>query len=601
MDSVRYYLALMLVVFTPPAILFWFSIHPLIRFWRRVGPRLTLAIHYALLLLMAGGLFLVRKPLLTVEFGTSPLLIALAVPIFVLAVVLRFKFGKHLRARILKGLPELAPEKYGSRLLNEGIYSRIRHPRYVQVLLALLAYAMVANYLATYILLALSTIWILLLVPIEEKELRDRFGAEYEAYCARVPRFIPRRQDGQPAIGPVAPEERIDILDILRGFALFGILAANMRAFNLPYEAYMAPWAVFHSVPDRVVQALVDTFISGKFITIFAFLFGVGFAIQMDRAASRGARFLSFYAGRLGLLLLIGLAHGLLLWWGDILAVYAAIGFLLLLFRKRKQQTLLIWTISVSLLPLLMMVVFLVLAQLGIRTPAPPDPTKEILERSIRIYSQGAWPEIQRQRLHDWILINRTFIFSVAWILPRFLFGLYVWRSGFIHRLASQRDLLRRICLWGLILGALGNAAGTAIMNVYEPKFSKPDLPLVAAQALYLVAVPLLSASYAAGIALFSMSGGWLRLRRWFQAVGRTALSNYLLQSVVCTMLYYSYGLALFGKVGAALGLIPTALIYAAQLPLSGWWLARFRFGPVEWLWRSLAYGKLQPMRLRAG
>ncbi|MEK7403614.1 MAG: isoprenylcysteine carboxylmethyltransferase family protein [Acidobacteriota bacterium] len=193
MDRVRYYLALLLVVFTPPAILFWFSIHPFIRFWRRVGPRLTLAIHYALLLLMAGGLYLVRKPLLTAEFGTSPFLIALAVPVYVLVVALRFKLGKHLRARILTGLPELAPEKYERRLLTEGIYSRIRHPRYVQVFLALLAYAMAANYLAGYVLLALSALWILLLVRIEEKELRDRFGAEYEAYCARVPRFIPRR------------------------------------------------------------------------------------------------------------------------------------------------------------------------------------------------------------------------------------------------------------------------------------------------------------------------------------------------------------------------------------------------------------------------
>jgi len=398
---------------------------------------------------------------------------------------------------------------------------------------------------------------------------------------------------------PVSGAERIGAVDILRGFALFGIIAANMRGFNYPAEAYLAPHVIAYSLPDRIAQTLVDVFISGKFITIFACLFGIGFAIQMDRAASRGARFGRFYSRRLFILLLLGLGHGLLLWWGDILAPYALTGFLLLLFRKRRQKTLLIWAIALSLAPAALLAGFAVLSSYGIQMPAPPDPTREVLDSSVRIYSQGAWLEIQQKRVEDWIMLNKgALFFWVGFVLSRFLFGLWLWRTGFIQRIASEQALLRRVCVWGIFIGVVGNVAGTAILLIYESQFSKPDVPLVVAQAILTVAVPLLSAGYAAGIALFSVNGGWRWLLRGFDAIGRTALSNYLLQTVLCTTLFYSYGLALFGKVGPLLGLVPTAAIYAFQLWASAWWVDRFRFGPVEWLWRSLAYARFQPMRL---
>jgi uncharacterized protein len=398
-------------------------------------------------------------------------------------------------------------------------------------------------------------------------------------------------------MGPVTERERVDVIDVLRGFALFGILAANMRAFNSPAEVYSAPLAMWTAGFDRFAQGLIGTFISGKFITTFSVLFGLGFAIQMDRAAARGAGFLSFYSRRLAVLLLLGLAHGVLLWYGDILATYALLGFLLLLFRKRQQKTLLIWIVALHAVLLVMLVAFLVLARFGISTPAPPDPTAESIQHSVRVFSQGAWLEIQRQRLHDWLGINATLIFSVMWVLPRFLFGLWLWRSGFLGDLPSRKAFLRKLFLWGTALGVAGNAVATVIVHTFDPRMSKPDLPGLIAQTLSMVSVPLLSGGYAAGIALFTMSGACQWLHRAFAAIGRTALSNYLLQSVICTTLYYSYGFALFGKVGPAYGLIPTLLIYAAQLPLSLWWLRRCRFGPAEWLWRSLTYGKAQPLR----
>ena len=192
MNAVRYWVALYIVAFVPGAFLFWFSIHPFVRFWRRVGPRRTLAIHYVLILFLAAAIFTARRPLLAVEFGTNPVLIAAAVPLFAIAAALRIVLSKHLKTRVLTGLPELAPDAYGSRLLMGGIYARIRHPRYAQMVLVLLAFALFTNYLATYVVFLLALVVVFPLTRIEERELRERFGAEYEAYRARVPRFLPR-------------------------------------------------------------------------------------------------------------------------------------------------------------------------------------------------------------------------------------------------------------------------------------------------------------------------------------------------------------------------------------------------------------------------
>jgi protein-S-isoprenylcysteine O-methyltransferase Ste14 len=192
MRTVRYYLALLLLSSVPPAFLFWFSIHPFIRFWRALGPRFTLAIHYIAAFALAGMIAGFGRPLLSVEFGTNSILIGLALPLLAISAVLRKRLSKQLRFGVLTGLPELAPERHKIPLLTEGIYARIRHPRYVQALLVTAAYALFCNFLATYILLLSLVLVLYLIVLIEERELRDRFGAEYDAYCARVPRFIPR-------------------------------------------------------------------------------------------------------------------------------------------------------------------------------------------------------------------------------------------------------------------------------------------------------------------------------------------------------------------------------------------------------------------------
>jgi protein-S-isoprenylcysteine O-methyltransferase Ste14 len=192
MDSVRYYLALIIVVTFPPGILFWFIVHPMIHFWRRLGTILTYVVVGLISLVIAWGLLLVRGPLLSTQFGTSYWLWIPAILLYIGAIWVEVQCRRHLKLRILVGIPELKPDASGGKVLTEGIYSKIRHPRYVAIMLTLLAWALVVNYLTVYLLCPLMWLGLIIVVRMEEKELLERFGEDYRRYSMAVPRFVPR-------------------------------------------------------------------------------------------------------------------------------------------------------------------------------------------------------------------------------------------------------------------------------------------------------------------------------------------------------------------------------------------------------------------------
>ena len=397
-------------------------------------------------------------------------------------------------------------------------------------------------------------------------------------------------------VGPVAPPERIQVLDILRGLALFGIIAANMRAFNTPMPAYFDVSLMWNQGLDRVVQALINTFISGKFITLFSFLFGIGFAVQVGRAEAKGARPGSFYPRRLLILMLLGLAHGFLLWSGDILAPYALYGFLLLLFRKRRQKTVLIWAAACYVWPLFMSLLLLAATSAGVRMPMPPPATPADLERTIAAYSTGSYAQMFSERLKELAMLWAGVVFYYPRVFGIFLLGLYTWRSGVIQNLSAHVPRLRAWRLWGLVIGLAGNAVWVTIYQIWHLNPFKPSPLGVIADLASGAGVPALSLCYASTVALLALRSDWVKRLEPFAAVGRTALSNYLMQTVLCTTLYNNWGFGLYGAVGPALGLVPTVLIYGCQVVLSQWWVRRFLFGPMEWFWRTLTYGRRQPM-----
>ena len=202
MDPIRYFVALILVISLPPLFLYWLLIHPLVNFWRGKGIGFTYGVVLTIIVTGMVGLFSMRHFLLAFDFGTSYLLIGLGVLCLALAGSMRFALHKQLTLKTLLGLPEIAPDRYPRRLMTEGIFARIRHPRYVQLLLALFGYSVIANYLASYLAVFLWAPGLYLIVILEEKELRAHFGEAYEEYCRRVPRFLPKLSETAAANPP---------------------------------------------------------------------------------------------------------------------------------------------------------------------------------------------------------------------------------------------------------------------------------------------------------------------------------------------------------------------------------------------------------------
>jgi uncharacterized protein len=389
---------------------------------------------------------------------------------------------------------------------------------------------------------------------------------------------------------PVSAAERIEVLDVLRGVALFGIIAANMRGFNGPLPAYFNHTLMWTDTTSRVAQAFIDFFIQGKFITLFAFMFGIGFAIQMERADRAGVESLAFYVRRLTVLLLFGLIHFVFVWWGDILAGYAVMGFFLPFFRHRPQPALLAWAIVLYAYPFVLAMFMFTARSLGADVPSPPPTTPEELQRLITVYASGSYLQIVTENFKSLPFMGFGLLFFYPRILGIFLFGLWVWREGIIRDLPNRTGLLRRCQKHALWVAVLFNALAIFLNETFHPAPMSPSIVNLVIAVAIAIGLPAGSLFYASTLALLWNTPRWQPQLRPFAAVGRTALSNYLLQSLVCTTLYYSWGGGFYGRVSPLLGLVPTVIIYAAQVALSEWWLRRFTTGPMEWLWRRLTY-----------
>lgn len=411
---------------------------------------------------------------------------------------------------------------------------------------------------------------------------------------------LPHTIASPPAIGPVLRQERIEAIDVLRGVAILGILIVNMGLFSQPEN--LPAHQLWPNALDGTVEMLILFFAQEKFKTLFSFLFGLGLAVQMMRAEARGARFLPLYTRRLCVLFLIGLAHFLLLWDGDIVHNYAQNGFLLLLFRRRPPRTLLAGAGILLAIPVFfygLTTYYSIAPQVNpqlmkwISYDTQTD-ARQAIDETRRIYSSGTYTEMIKLRAGE---LPGDVMPGIddAYLVAIFLLGLYAGRRGIFHDIPAHLPFIRRVQRWGLIIGVTGNV-GFAMGGAVNP--SPTSVMQNVGRMCLVFAAPAMTFFYASTIILLAQREAW---RRWFSplaAVGRTALSNYLLQSLICTMIFYGYGLALFNKVRPSLGLLLTVIIFLIQIGLSVWWLRRFQFGPIEWLWRSLTYWQRQPMRV---
>ena len=411
----------------------------------------------------------------------------------------------------------------------------------------------------------------------------------------------------KPVLAPVQQAERIQIVDILRGFALFGILLVNMALFSRPFQTILFPADPVAPWYDRAAEWLIHFLAEGKFYAMFSLLFGLGMILLMERVEARGGRFVPFYVRRLLALLLIGLVHAFLIWPGDILILYALFGFPLILFRKARPRTLLIWAVILIAIPLLFIAASTGLLALG---RAVPEGAAQIdqafaqtraqflqdIARANEVYPDGNFLEITAQRVYDYGSMGFTSFFVMGFnVLAMFLVGAYFGKRRIFNDLEAHRPLFRKLLVVGLIVGLAGNALYTTLI-MPAARF-EPTGALALATAVQGIGAPLLSLAYISAICLLALRPARHRILQVLAPVGQMALTNYLLESIISTLIFYGYGLGFFGQVGSALGLVLTVVIFLLLIPFSHWWMKRFRYGPAEWLWRSMTYLKRQPMK----
>lgn len=406
--------------------------------------------------------------------------------------------------------------------------------------------------------------------------------------------------DHGASLAPVVPHERLSTLDVLRGFALLGIFLMNVEYFTRPLSEMGSGVDPGQAPLDYALSWLVYVFVQGKFWILFALLFGMGFALIGERARAAGRDFRMLYLRRSLTLLGIGLAHALLVWGGDILVSYAVGALVLLWFRDETPQRQCFWGVALyggAVLMLLGLSGLMLVAQMaGAETVDAAQASAVQAQRAAEIaaYGQGTWAQAVQARVDYFLMhLGELLVFEV-FAVGIFLIGAWLLRSGAIAEPAAHVVLLRRLRHWALPAGlvlALGSAAVTVRLD-WQHDAARSML----AVALMIAASPLLSLGYLAWIvAALQMS-----MRRWLLRLapaGRMALTNYLLQSLLGTWVFYGHGLGLWGQVARRWQVLGVLVVFALQVLGSHWWLRRFQYGPVEWFWRACTYGRLPAMR----
>ena len=394
---------------------------------------------------------------------------------------------------------------------------------------------------------------------------------------------------------PIDPKQRIEILDILRGFALLGIIFNNMLYLSgYAFTPFDTLKEIINFKLNEDVYHFLDIIITAKFYTLFSFLFATGFYIQLSRHTEDSNDFLKTYRRRLFILLAIGAVHSLI-WFGDILLSYAIIGFILILFRNVKSKNLLRWSICILLLPFLIDLVLLPFFRpsatsiVSNTTPivhvSYPDMTPGAV---INTYQNGSVTDIFLLNFHNLVWKYLGYFPSGQYFIlfGIFLFGYYLASIGFFT--AKSKPIL--LLVISLIIGLLATFSARIIGgSLYR---WPPTLANILFKFLLLTGQIFMCISYITFIYKIVQTSIGKRILKYLIPMGRMALSNYLFQTIIMIVIFYNFGFNLFGKIG----LIPTTgiamFILVLQIIFSNIWLRHFKFGPLEWLWRSLTYKK---------
>ncbi len=429
---------------------------------------------------------------------------------------------------------------------------------------------------------------------------------------------------GTPATAePVPGTERIGSLDILRGVAILGILVMNIYAFALPFTAYSNPLVMGGTDTLNLgTWFFTHIFFDLKFMSIFAMLFGAGIILMTGRAEARGVRFGRIFYRRQFFMLLLGAVHAYFIWFGDILFTYAAVGMLAYLFRNRTPRTLIM--LACLFLPVTLLLshgigwqmektiaeVAEITALGDAGEPLTADqektledweeqrafmaPTDEDVQKDVDVH-RGSYAEIivYRAPIALQMQIAGVVFFGIWRVTALMLLGMVLMKKGVLSAERSA-DFYRKMMLICYSVGLPLTVFSAIDLHAhgFDPMYVFQNGGL----ANYFGSI-IVGLGHVGVVMLLIKTGFVPRLLQRFAAVGRMALTNYLMHSIILTTVFYGYGLDLYGRVPRFWQMGFVVAVIGLQMWISPWWLARYRFGPVEWLWRSLTYWTRQPMR----
>ncbi|RWZ55187.1 DUF418 domain-containing protein [Halobacillus fulvus] len=383
---------------------------------------------------------------------------------------------------------------------------------------------------------------------------------------------------------PIREAERLSWIDAARGLAILGIFMVNVPAFNAPYFLYGGAESAWPSSVDRTVQSIIDIFFQASFYTLFSFMFGFGLQMMKERLEEKGISYRPILFRRLIVLIAFGLVHAFLIWHGDILLTYGVFGLVLFAFFNAKPRTLLAWGYGM----LAFLVIPLTLSLYAIRNQLGGFVNQDAIRESLENYGSGSFLVILEQNWSDWAYANSpgNLPFLALSLIPMFLFGMYVCRKKWLHNPEAHRSSILKVWLITGLLFLVFKAGPYMIGNPEWLQLAQDNVGGSASAVFYVLSVTLAFRTSAGSKLLHPLS--------W---VGRMSLSNYIFQSLFSFILFYSVGFGLYGEVSPLFSMLIVLTVFTIQIALSKLWLKSFRYGPLEWLWRTLTYGKKQKLK----
>ena len=403
--------------------------------------------------------------------------------------------------------------------------------------------------------------------------------------------------------GPISSAERIATIDIVRGFALLGILIMNMPGFSTSFFAEADGSHLWTDKLNQYAELGRDMLFSGKFNSMFSLLFGLGFTIQLGRMMARDPEnAVGLYCRRLAVLMVFALGHVLIFWGGDVLHLYTVLGVGLLLLRRASNRTVYFLLAGCLVYPAIS-------GTLRILVMTPEMVQHQVAEAKVweasnnLAYGHGSFLQAAREHTREFIYIYTTplelwgYLGFYVQMTTTMLLGFLIGRNGWVRRIPELLPRIRRLQWTALAVGVVCAVTFGVLGEMHRTPGPSPIKILIS--FAYVACRLGLMIFYVLTLVRLAQVPAWQKRLAPMAAAGRMPLTNYLAQTLMATTLFYGWGFGWWGQVGPAAGLLLAfAIFFLIQVPLSIWWLRRYEYGPLEYLWRTLTYGRRPELRL---